>query len=538
MGKLVKLLGAGIGFTSEAIQASRARSRESSPAGPSSIMTDHAPSSYDHSASAYAGQTGESSRSVPTRGDVDHIDEKKHCSKSAEAGYDSESDSSDSDEQDAIGRDEVTWELDEMAEQMRPPSYEESEALSAGGSEDARMMKEEEMIRGLVHMAGPPRPAQRLPCPVIIPQRRPRKKQYGFVRAYAPVLADSGVSQDVFLQFLSDWEKTSKSDSWINVVYVAANVVGFVPELAAQIISPIVATAAGTAKELQSRSRRNTFLDKFNEDVLMPRGLFSMIMTFKESIPDQQKGALQKLSAEVGKTFFTNKKLGIDEVAAKYSNPNPNMSKMNKGLQNIRLASGCIDGEIELSQSAELIYPDLDRIAEHALHGQGKGKDASVADKLKSASSWTQDYFDRRGQTFYEAKNPDPSRPMQSSQAPQFKSRYNDPNHPANSGSLVALLTGGAVDPVPRRKARRAARQARRDDRQIRRDARRVARGRSPRGPRKTRNKKQRKGMIKRLLQEDILYFFVVSLPSQEEVQESVYQLEHLMAQNGAASSR
>jgi hypothetical protein len=72
------------------------------------------------------------------------------------------------------------------------------------------MMREEQMIRGLVQMAGPPQPVQKLTCPVIIPQRRPRKKQYGFVRAYSPVLADCGVSQELFLQFLVDWEKTSK----------------------------------------------------------------------------------------------------------------------------------------------------------------------------------------------------------------------------------------------------------------------------------------------------------------------------------------
>lgn len=192
-----------------------------------------------------------------------------------------------------------------------------------------------------------------------------------------------------------------QSDKWIDVVYVAANVVGFVPELAAQIISPIVGTAAGTAKELQSRSRRNTFLDKFNEDVLMPRGLFGMIMSFKESIPDQQKGSLQKLAGALGQTIFASKKLNIDEVAAKYSNPDPNMSKTKQKINNIRLSSGRIDGEVELPEAAELIYPDLDRVAEQAIINQRNGKEASMGDKFKNASSWVQDYFDRRGQAFH-----------------------------------------------------------------------------------------------------------------------------------------
>jgi hypothetical protein len=39
----------------------------------------------------------------------------------------------------------------------------------------------------------------RLPCPVIIPQRRPRDKKRGFVRAYAPVLESCGIDQKTFL---------------------------------------------------------------------------------------------------------------------------------------------------------------------------------------------------------------------------------------------------------------------------------------------------------------------------------------------------
>jgi len=30
---------------------------------------------------------------------------------------------------------------------------------------------------------------------------------------------------------------------------------------------------------------------------------------------------------------------------------------------------------------------------------------------------------------------------------PQFRSRYADPNHPANSGSLISLITGGHINP-------------------------------------------------------------------------------------------
>lgn len=112
-------------------------------------------------------------------------------------------------------------------------------------------------------------------------------------------------------------------------------------------------------------------------------------------------------------------------------------------------------------------------------------------------------------------------------------SRYNDPNHPANSGSLISLLTGGAVNPAARRQARREAKQERRQMRREYKDSRRVARGRAPRGPRRVRRKGQRKTIIKKLMQKDVLYLLVVNLPSQEEVQKSVTQLEQVMAQTG-----
>ena len=51
--------------------------------------------------------------------------------------------------------------------------------------------------------------------------------------------------------------------------------------------------------------------------------------------------------------------------------------------------------------------------------------------------------MDRRANATYNAENPNSSL---STGAPEFKSRYADPNHPASSGSLISLVTGGKVD--------------------------------------------------------------------------------------------
>ena len=50
----------------------------------------------------------------------------------------------------------------------------------------------------------------RLQDPVIIPQRRPENKSRGWVLAYAPSLAACGIDQTTFLNFLHDFNHSSK----------------------------------------------------------------------------------------------------------------------------------------------------------------------------------------------------------------------------------------------------------------------------------------------------------------------------------------
>lgn len=50
----------------------------------------------------------------------------------------------------------------------------------------------------------------RLPCPVIIPQRRPENKSRGWMLAYAPALNDCGIDQTTFLDSLGAFNKASK----------------------------------------------------------------------------------------------------------------------------------------------------------------------------------------------------------------------------------------------------------------------------------------------------------------------------------------
>src|SRR5208282_2395036 len=51
--------------------------------------------------------------------------------------------------------------------------------------------------------------APKLPLPVILPQRRPKDRARGFIRAYAPDLATCGIDQDMFLDFLNTFNEAS-----------------------------------------------------------------------------------------------------------------------------------------------------------------------------------------------------------------------------------------------------------------------------------------------------------------------------------------
>lgn len=177
-------------------------------------------------------------------------------------------------------------------------------------------------------------------------------------------------------------------------------------------MSTVAQVAAGTARELQSRSRRNNFLDRVNQDLLMPRGLYAMIMMFKDVVPGQQSGPLYKLAGSLGKSLFASEKLDINQTVAKYSNPDPDLSRLKKGLKDIRLTSGQTHGQIELPEAAELVFPDLDQAAQQALAGdgdgggKGKGNESGTREKFKNAGTWVQDYLDRRGQAFYVSHAP------------------------------------------------------------------------------------------------------------------------------------
>ena len=166
-----------------------------------------------------------------------------------------------------------------------------------------------------------------------------------------------------------------------------------------------------------------------NNEFFKPRGLYCLIMTYKPE------------------ASATHASVDITQVINNYSTPAA--SGMKDSLRNLRMSSGKTHGELEMPEAAPLIFPALDALAEST-----SPEGIQQQNKLKSSQKFVADYFDRRAQAKYAVENPSSS--LVAPQEKQFASRYSDPNHPANSGSLISLITGGALDLKGRRDHRRS----------------------------------------------------------------------------------
>jgi len=89
-----------------------------------------------------------------------------------------------------------------------------------------------------------------LPAPVLIPQSRPKMRTRGFVRAYAPALAEAGVDETAFLEFLKGFDQQIGKQGWFDATNLA---------IALSVLSYTAAVAPSAIVSLVSRS--NTFAE-------------------------------------------------------------------------------------------------------------------------------------------------------------------------------------------------------------------------------------------------------------------------------------
>ena len=112
-----------------------------------------------------------------------------------------------------------------------------------------------------------------------------------------------------------------------------------------------------------------------NDKLFRPHGLYCLIMTYKP----QQKA--------------DHERVDISRAIAKSITPAD--SKFRQQLKGLKNSSGKTYGELEMPDSAPLIFPALDAVATAA------NQDGKEPSKLKTSSKFVADYLDRRAQASY-----------------------------------------------------------------------------------------------------------------------------------------
>ena len=186
------------------------------------------------------------------------------------------------------------------------------------------------------------------------------------------------------------------------------------------------------------------------------------------------------------------------------------ISKGKQILRPIRLVSGKTPQKEMPLDVAQLVYPGLDDMVERP----DVVRDESFKERLQRNKQFVASYFDKRATALYQANNPDSALTKAgSADAPEFRSRWADPNHPSNNGHLFSLVTGGKYIPRANNQMIRpynpetGRHEGERD--------------RKPRGPIGYLAKGVRKVMAP-----NVLYLTIVNMPSEEEMAEARRALE------------
>ncbi|KEQ76381.1 hypothetical protein M436DRAFT_15008, partial [Aureobasidium namibiae CBS 147.97] len=404
--------------------------------------------------------------------------------------------------------DQETYALAEEAHTDLTTDQEPTEAHEPDEPTDPVTLAES-FISRLPSSSPPHSPSRPLPYPIIIPQRRPSDRTRGFLQAYPPILATRSITSSTFLDFLCTFNTSTRATKWIAALNLASLATVMLPTLTSVLVSMAITAATTAAMEVQGRVKTNRFLDKVNASFFMPRGLFCLVVTWNPDTSDARtsvdfEGIAKKVMQKGGK---------------------------NNPMQTLKKSNGSTYGESEWPEIAPLIYPAVD----DSTTVSGNGVEAKKKSSLQDKKRFVEDYMDRRAQAKFAKDNP--SSALAAGPKPQFTSRYADPSHAANSGSLVTLISGGVIqmperqDMLSNRGGRgvsnsiggRAAfgrgfggaseREGARGDigRGVQRGLGGLAGGRggSSAGP---------LGLLQKVMKKDVLYLLIVDMPSDDEL--------------------
>lgn len=145
---------------------------------------------------------------------------------------------------------EDEWNLDEAQDEILGDSPQKAPGFNV-----------DEVTNTFIRNNPPPKTSQNtslgsLPLPVILPQRRPRDRSRGFIRAYAPVLENCGIDQATWLAFLDTFWKASAANPWLNAINMASIATMFIPVSGVGLaVDYAIRQATNVAIEFQARER-------------------------------------------------------------------------------------------------------------------------------------------------------------------------------------------------------------------------------------------------------------------------------------------
>ncbi len=353
----------------------------------------------------------------------------------------------------------------------------------------------DQVLQNFIHKHPPPiysPVAGKLETPVVLPQRRPKNKERGFVRAYAPILQTCGIEQQEFLDFLDGFGKAIQLHPLFHAFNLAcagavlATDIAVGPMLLVHVGALVVHTSVEVSRRQYVKYESNKYLDQMNENFFKPHGLYALVMAYQ---PESDQ-------------IYQDVDMSTNVLNSIASREGPQRSRFANSSGKTR--------EIEIPESAPLVFPELDALPE-----------SEKENVFKRSGKNLGNYFDHRAQVKFENQNPGSKLTVHSEH--QFASRFSDPNHPANSGSLVALLSGGKINTT---EADRAKAERRGRKRQYQ-DMRRVAHGREPRYDNSGMTKRAPQGGIKGMMKSDVLYLMIVNYPSDAELMEAAQAMEN-----------
>lgn len=144
---------------------------------------------------------------------------------------------------------EEEWNLDDAQDEIIAESP-HKETIPDGNDLEGAFLRNHPPPKYIKHV-----PTRNLSLPVVLPQRRPKDRSRGFIRAYAPMLENCGIDQAAWLAFLDTFQRSSAANPWLNVINLASIGTMFMPHVAGLVVGYAIRQATNMAIELQARER-------------------------------------------------------------------------------------------------------------------------------------------------------------------------------------------------------------------------------------------------------------------------------------------